>query len=402
MVYFILKPLLPFLLLPVNHVPKNPFLPFFFHEILLFTLLLCQEFISHSIEGIKNWSISMPQTHKSLKPMPFKKESNFDDIGLHETASGKMTVLDLPELPLDCILKKLSPSELCNMACVCRSLKERCRRDELWERHMREKWNRVIGEAARREWQLQVAERRDINIRGETGRVKWKVWMGRLACLWPLSWLKRKIESRRNVWRSSPPDSSLVSFYLALESGRFSFTAQVYNRENGHTGFLMSCYDAEVSYNARTNKFFARYPPHGKRIPAIEEVPWERTRAPSVVTSANELHISDCLTDLRPGDHFEIQWRRSKEFPYGWWYGVIGHLEMCDRSDRRCCCDSSETIVLEFNHYPSGSRWRRKTINRKEHREDGDENYGFYGGIRKIQNKEEISKWMQFWPAQVL
>ncbi|XP_020583935.1 F-box protein At2g26850-like [Phalaenopsis equestris] len=400
MLLLFLLPFLPFLLLSITHMPKNPIFPSFIHQILLFTLLLCQEFISHSTENIKNRTISLLQSLKSLNLMPRNKEITFDANSFHAIAAADITVLDLPELPLDCILKKLSPFELCNMACVCRSLRERCRSDDLWERHMREKWSRVIGETARRKWKLQAAEGRAFNIRGEAVGVTWKVWMGRLVSWWALSWLKHKMECRRK--RNCPPDYSLVSFYQALESGRFSFTAQVYNRENGHTGFLMSCYDAEVCYNPRTGNLFARYPPHGKRIPAIEEVPWERTRAPSVVTPPHELHISDCLSDLHPGDHFEIQWRRNKEFPYGWWFGVIGHLETCDRSDRHCYCGSNETIVLEFNHYPAGSRWRRKTINRKEHSEDGDENHGFYGGIRKIHSKEEISKWMQFWPAQVL
>lgn len=348
MFFLFLKLVLPFLVPPTSLLPKNPLFLSFFQEILLFVLFLCREFISHSIEGIKNWTISMLQSIKSLNRKPCKKNTSVDARSYHETAAAGMTVLDLPELPLDSILKKLSPSELFNMACVCRSLRERCRSNDLWERHMREKWGRVIGETARREWELQVAERRDFNIIGEAGRMKWKLWVGRLSCLWVLSWLKHKMEGPRNRRRSCPPDDSLVSFYLALESGRFSFTAQVYNRENGHTGFLMSCYDAEISYNARTNKFFARYPPQGKRIPDIEEVPWERTRVPSVTTSAHELHISDCLSDLHPGDHFEIQWRRNKEFPYGWWYGVVGHLEMCDRSDHRCCCGSNGTTFIHL------------------------------------------------------
>jgi hypothetical protein len=46
-------------------------------------------------------------------------------------------------------------------------------------------------------------------------------------------------------------------------------------------------------------------------------VQWDRVRAPPVDTLAHDLHTSDCLHELRPGDHIEIQWRRNKEFPYG-------------------------------------------------------------------------------------
>lgn len=63
---------------------------------------------------------------------------------------------------------------------------------------------------------------------------------------------------------------------------------------------------------------FIRYPPHGRRTVVVEDgVQWDRIRAPAVDASAHDLHVSDCLHDLRPGDHIEIQWRRNKEFPYG-------------------------------------------------------------------------------------
>ena len=68
------------------------------------------------------------------------------------------------------------------------------------------------------------------------------------------------------------------------------------------------------------NEFFCycRYPPHGNRAVAVEtDVTWDRIRAPPVDTPPHDLHISDCLSELHPGDHIEIQWRRNKEFPYG-------------------------------------------------------------------------------------
>lgn len=62
----------------------------------------------------------------------------------------------------------------------------------------------------------------------------------------------------------------------------------------------------------------SRYPPHGRRVSATETgVTWDRLRAPPVDTSLHNLHTSDCLNELKPGDHIEIQWRRNKEFPYG-------------------------------------------------------------------------------------
>ncbi|KAF7815574.1 F-box protein [Senna tora] len=288
-----------------------------------------------------------------------------------------MSVLDLPELVLECILEKLPPSSLCQMAGVCRSLRERCVSDYFWEKHMKQKWGGVIGPAAYREWQWHIASRQDV---------------GGL-----------KHDNSFNDQPSSLPFDSVMTWYLALETGNFWFPAQVYNRENGHVGFMLSCYDAELSYDRHSDTFQARYPPHGRRAIATEHgIPWERLRAPPIDTPPHDLHFTDCLHDLHPGDHIEIQWRRNKEFPYGWWYGVVGHLESCDGNENFCRCHNSDTVVLEFNQYTPGSRWRRTNVSRKNHREEGNEADGFYGGIRKIYSETEISTWKLLWPSQVL
>ncbi|KAB1227513.1 hypothetical protein CJ030_MR1G027452 [Morella rubra] len=313
--------------------------------------------------------------------------------------TGEMSVLDLPELTLECILERLPPGALCSTAAVCSSLRERCLSDHLWEKHMKQKWGKIIGPAAYREWQWYIASKMDCN---NLNQGKQKGLTRLLALSWPFSWFRSKIDDNSNQ-RSSLPVDSIMAWYLALETGRFCFPAQVYNRENGHVGFMLSCYDAELSYDSRTNTFQARYPPHGKRAVATENgVPWERLRAPPVDTSAHDLHVSDCLNELQPGDHVEIQWRRNKEFPYGWWYGVVGHLETCDGNENYCRCCNSDTVVLEFNQYTPGSRWRCANINRKDHREEGNEADGFYGGIRKLKNKDEISTWKRLWPTEVL
>ncbi|KAG6513860.1 F-box protein At2g32560-like [Zingiber officinale] len=300
------------------------------------------------------------------------------------------SLLDLPELVLEMVLEKLPPSGLSMMAAVCGSLRRRCRNDHLWERHMREKWGRVMAPAVTGEWKNHLAfdgEHRD-------------GWL--LSCIRPISWLKTRIGNGNDLKNSLLPDS-VMARYQSLESGLLWFPAQVYNREHQHVGFLLSCYDAQVRYDCRTDTFLARYPPHGRRALVTEEgVEWKRLRAPPVNTCACDLHISDCLSELCPGDHIEIQWRKNKEFPYGWWYGVIGHLESCDGNEHFCHCQMSNSIVLEFNQYTAGSRWRRASIDRKSHREEGNETDGFYGGIRKLQSQDEIFKWRELWPTDAL
>ncbi|KAK1439511.1 hypothetical protein QVD17_05330 [Tagetes erecta] len=310
-----------------------------------------------------------------------------------ETATTiEPSLLDLPDLALETILEKLEPTDLCKMACVSTYLRDVCLTDHLWKQHMQKKWGKIVGLAAKNEWLLHVASQK--HILDEEAR------RGFLSKLWPVMTFQFNDDKKAS---QSPVTSSIASCYKALETGKFWFPAQVFNRENGHVGFIMSCYDAELSYDSQTDTFDARYPPHGPRAMAEESgVTWDRLREAPVDYSPHDLLTSTCLNDLRPKDHIEIQWRRNKQFPYGWWYGVIGHLESCDANDTYCRCHESDTVVLEFKQYALGSRWRHMTINRRDHREEGNETEGFYGGIKKLENKDEISMWQRFWPCNIL
>jgi hypothetical protein len=332
--------------------------------------------------------------------MSLKKRNSSSKVEHFEETEERLSILDLPELALDCILERLLPSGLCSMAGVCSSLQEKCTSDHLWEKHMKQKWGRVVGHAAYRGWHRNIGSRIVLNDNkpGKHGGL-----LRLLSLVRPFSWIRSRVDDNNYSKQSSLPVDSIMSWYIALETGKIWFPAQVYNRENGHVGFMLSCYDAEVSYDSQTDTFQARYPPHGRRAIAVENcVPWERLRAPPIDTPPHDLHNSDCLNELKPGDHIEIQWRRNKEFPYGWWYGVVGHLESCDGNQRYCYCHKSDTVILEFNQYTPGSRWRVTTVNRKEHKEEGNDADGFYGGIRKLKTEHEISIWKILWPSEVL
>ncbi|KAG2687382.1 hypothetical protein I3760_09G048600 [Carya illinoinensis] len=324
---------------------------------------------------------------------PFKKMGLSSKV--ENAEEDDSSLLDLPDLALESILDRLSPAALCNMAVVCSYLRDRCRTDHLWEKHMKHKWGKLIGDAAYREWQWHVATSPTL-----LDQSKKKRFLESLSGVWAFSWFRPELKSSSHS-RSYFQVDSIMAWYLSLESGKLWFPAQVYNRENGHVGFMLSCYDAQLRYDSRTDTFQARYSPHGRRT-TEENIQWDRLRAPPVDTPPHVLHASDCLNDLKPGDHIEIQWRRKKEFPHGWWYALIGHLEHCDGNEDRCRCHHNDNVILEFNQYTPGSRWRRMVINRKEHQEEGNEADGFYGGIRKLYDKEEIAKWKRLWPAQIL
>jgi hypothetical protein len=144
---------------------------------------------------------------------------------------GEPSVLDLPELAIDCILERLQPAELRSMAAVCRSMRERCRGDHLWERHMTSKWGRVLGRAARDEWRTHLASVSESGAGSVSGGGgKRRRWLAALSCVCPVvSWMR----PRPDGGKSSAPvlDDSIMSWYLSMESGKFWFPAQVYNRE---------------------------------------------------------------------------------------------------------------------------------------------------------------------------
>ncbi|GMN21349.1 hypothetical protein TIFTF001_047267 [Ficus carica] len=301
-----------------------------------------------------------------------------------------ISLLDLPKLILDCILERLSLADLLNMMQVCSSLRETCTSDHLWEKHFQRKWGRVIGDAAYREWRSHVASMLESNLP--------KPLFESLISAQRLSWISTKPETSGKVMKSATlPIDSVMAFYFALENGKFWFPAQIYYRQNGYTGVLLLCYDAEVNYVSQTDTFRARNCSNGWGTGEENNVEWDRVRAPPLDVPPFMPHVSDCLRDLKPGDHIEIQWKSRTDLPFAWWYARIGHLGSCDGNPNHCLCHESDTVIVEFNQYPPGSRWRRTTTSRKHHPREGNTVDGFYGGIIKLSD-EETAKWLSFWP----
>jgi F-box domain len=170
-----------------------------------------------------------------LLPKMFNKLKTTDRVP-EEKALAKMevaevSILDLPELALEIILEKLPPASLTNMACVCTSLKERCTGNHLWERHIQKKWSSIIGESATKKWKLYKTNL----MVGKEKNSKEKSWILSLAWAWPISWIKSLLECggdnkvmNKNLHQL---EMNSISYYGALESGKFWFPAQVFNRE---------------------------------------------------------------------------------------------------------------------------------------------------------------------------
>lgn len=139
----------------------------------------------------------------------------------------EMSVLDLPDLVLETILEKLPPEGLCRMATVCVSLREKCISDHLWKKHMQNKWSKIVGPAAYKEWQWYVATGQGLVC---SNQGKQNSLAGYLTHLWPIVLIRSSFSSGTKK-RNFPQVDSLMSWYTALESGKFWFPAQVYNRE---------------------------------------------------------------------------------------------------------------------------------------------------------------------------
>ncbi|XP_057825807.1 F-box protein At2g26850 isoform X4 [Cryptomeria japonica] len=161
----------------------------------------------------------------------------------------------------------------------------------------------------------------------------------------------------------------------------------------GHAGFE-ACYDAILEYDRNSDTFRARYLSRSASN-IVNGISWERIRKPPVMTSPSELYIPDVLNELRPGDHIEIQWRMNQNWPYEWWYAIVGHADNCISENQNCSCHLDEMFWIEFRQYPVGSTWRRFQIRRNRATEVGSASDGFYGGIRKLTNMEDINAWLQ-------
>lgn len=193
---------------------------FFLLTFLSFSFFLYQDLISNSdlIKRTKFLSSTMS---------PKKKWVN-NRVGNAEESTTECSVLDLPELTLELILSKLPPKGLCAMGGVCTELRTRCRSDYFWERHLKEKWSGVVGPAAQREWKSYLASRKNIELSSFGGSLgRQRKWISRV---WPFSWIRSSIGTA-DKGKGIIPDDSVMSWYLSLESGKFWFPAQVYNRE---------------------------------------------------------------------------------------------------------------------------------------------------------------------------
>ncbi|RDX62854.1 F-box protein, partial [Mucuna pruriens] len=327
--------------------------------------------------------------------------------------SGTINLLNLPEPIMDSILKRLSPMELVGMSEVCTCLRDRCRSDPLWEVHVKQKWGKVIGDVAYKEWQWHITTAKDKGINQFNQHNNHNGSLGSFSGTWPMLYLRSYLEDCGHL-NSSLANSFMMTLYFSLLNGKFWFPAQIYR------GALVR--HALVRYDSKSDDFEVRLQNGGWHIMGYIQFQWDNLRAPPVDTPPCDRYVSDCLQDLKPGDHIEIQWKSRREITYvgdfndfnynglqiggmlllvTWTHvmkmrtsaAVVTLFIILEMDKLRVIKFAllTETLIVEFKQYAHGSRMKRVKLLRNG--EQCEEATGCYGGIRKLHSEEEIQRW---------
>jgi len=149
------------------------------------------------------------------------------------------SLLDLPEWILDCILECLSPLDLFRVAEVCSSLRDKTRSDALWEKLIKQKWGRLVGDVAHQEWlwhTTKINTQSLLLLQQNQGGL-----CGSSTGVWPSlsfnSYLENFIDFITLI-----KSCSKMAFYICLESGRFWFPVQLYKVTLIHHQLLLSIF----------------------------------------------------------------------------------------------------------------------------------------------------------------
>ena len=102
-------------------------LPLWVNEMRLFSVWFLGELACIFVQWLKYYKLSGGAVSKmAYKKQRLEKVENVEVV-------DQVSLLDLPELTLECILGRLPLAGLCDVAGVCLSLRYRCQSDHLWE-----------------------------------------------------------------------------------------------------------------------------------------------------------------------------------------------------------------------------------------------------------------------------
>lgn len=146
---------------------------------------------------------------------------------LNKQKDSKTSLLNLPDVVLDCILERLSPLDLCKVARVCTHLRNRSRSDYLWEKHIQQKWSRLLGEDTQHEWEWHRTNITKLFSKNVLVQHDLSASHEIITDVWPFRCLRSHLENY-GALTNLIKNCSKMALFICLETGRFWFPAQVF------------------------------------------------------------------------------------------------------------------------------------------------------------------------------
>ena len=135
-------------------------------------------------------------------------------------------------------------------------------------------------------------------------------------------------------------DFSWKLFYKDVLFGNTALNVQVLNRETSRNlEFTMSAYDAKVTYRIELNSYHCTYLRDGRGLVCetvdrqqLRPIPKDLENKTSkydpfqLYLDPNTKYHKQNQLSWKEGQGVEIQWKRHKDHPFGWWYGEISKI----------------------------------------------------------------------------
>ncbi|CAJ1360724.1 unnamed protein product [Effrenium voratum] len=203
----------------------------------------------------------------------------------------------------------------------------------------------------------------------------------------------------------SVPSIAPVGYLEERTHGRREEILEIFDREK-KVGFCMSAMTAKVSWEQKTRCYVASYVSASHVVP--ERIPTSEVHrlrfcppnvrdqlqpelAPPRVSEIYAFRVYAGLEGLQVGRGVELQWKMQVGSPFGWWHGVVEHVERKG---------ATAAVTLTFGHFPQHSRWYRLRVVVGDGVMRRCGIGGYHGGIRSCTAAEE-KHWMRFFPKDL-
>mmetsp|Transcript_27432 Transcript_27432/g.63899 ORF Transcript_27432/g.63899 Transcript_27432/m.63899 type:complete len:455 (-) Transcript_27432:550-1914(-) len=239
------------------------------------------------------------------------------------------------------------------------------------------------------------------SIADHSWQIRSRKWEALFAAKWPAFYTSLRYEPKAPAW------TDWEEMYKQMVLGRIEEVLEVFDREK-KVGFSMSCMIAKVSWEQKSQSYVACYVSASHVLP--ERIPYEASQrlrfcpdsaasqlqpeiAPPTAAEIYPYRVFRGLDGVAVGKGVELQWKMQMGSPFGWWYGVVEHVE------RNYGEDETAAVTLTFRHFPAHSRWYRLRVLAGDGVMRKCSIGGYHGGIRAV-TPEEDKQWQLFFPKE--